>query len=49
MEKCVREYGDIFEVKLNYLIVFISYLKVIEEIFKVNFKKFDCGSSNKLV
>lgn len=29
--------------------VFISYLKVIEEIFKVNFKKFDCGLSNKFL
>ncbi len=49
MEKCAREYGDTFEVKLNYPMVFTSHPKAIEETFKVDPKKFDCGSSNKFL
>ncbi|NES03648.1 MAG: cytochrome P450 [Okeania sp. SIO2F4] len=49
MEKCAEEYGDSFQVKLNYPMVFISHPKAIEEIFKTNPKQFDCGSGNKFL
>lgn len=47
LEKCAKQYGDTFEVKLNCPMVSISHPKAIEEIFKTNPKKFDSGSSNK--
>lgn len=49
MEKCATEYGDAFQIKLNYPMVFISHPKAIEEIFKTNPKQFDCGVGNSLL
>ncbi len=49
MEKCAKQYGDAFQIKLNYPMVFISHPKAIEEIFKTNPKQFDCGSGNKFL
>ncbi|NEP04337.1 MAG: cytochrome P450 [Okeania sp. SIO2G4] len=46
MEKCAKEYGDAFQVKLNYPMVFISHPKAIEEILKTNPKQFDSGMGN---
>ncbi|NET44497.1 cytochrome P450 [Okeania sp. SIO2B3] len=49
MEKCAKEYGDAFQIKLNYPMVFISHPKAIEEILKTNPKQFDSGYGNKLL
>lgn len=49
MEKYAKQYGDIFQVKLNRPMVFISHPKAIEEIFKTNPKQFDCGVGNQLL
>ncbi|MEM1171369.1 MAG: cytochrome P450 [Cyanobacteria bacterium P01_H01_bin.35] len=49
LEKCAKEYGDSFQIKLNYPMVFISHPKAIEEIFKTNPKQFDCGVGNQLL
>ena len=49
MEKCAMQYGDSFQIKLNYPMVFISHPKAIEEIFKTNPKKFDSGVGNKFL
>ncbi|GGA15671.1 cytochrome P450 [Okeania sp. KiyG1] len=49
MEKCAEQYGDAFQIKLNYPMVFISHPKAIEEILKTNPKKFDSGYGNKLL
>ncbi|NEP87161.1 MAG: cytochrome P450 [Okeania sp. SIO2C2] len=49
MEKCAKEYGDAFQVKLNYPMVFISHPKAIEEILKTNPKQFDSGVGNQFL
>ncbi|NEQ39841.1 MAG: cytochrome P450 [Okeania sp. SIO3I5] len=49
MEKCARQYGDTFQIKLNYPMVFISNPKAIEEIFKTNPKQFDSGVGNQVL
>lgn len=49
MEKCAKEYGDVFQIKLNYPMVFISHPKAIEEIFKTNPKQFDSGVGNQVL
>lgn len=49
MEKCAKQYGDAFQIKLNYPMVLISHPKAIEEIFKTNPKQFDCGVGNQLL
>ncbi|NEP81025.1 MAG: cytochrome P450, partial [Okeania sp. SIO3B3] len=49
MEKCASEYGDTFQIKLNYPMVLIGHPKAIEEIFKTNPKQFDSGYGNKLL
>ncbi|NES67179.1 MAG: cytochrome P450 [Okeania sp. SIO2D1] len=49
MEKCAKEYGGVFQIKLNYPMVFISHPKAIEEILKTNPKQFDSGVGNQLL
>ncbi|MGD1701921.1 cytochrome P450 [Dapis sp. BLCC M229] len=49
MEKCAKQYGDAFQIKLNYPMVLISHPKAIEEIFKTNPKQFDCGVGNQVL
>ncbi len=49
MEKCAKQYGDAFQIKLNYPMVLISHPKAIEEIFKANPKQFDCGVGNQVL
>ena len=49
LEKCATQYGDTFQIKLNYPMVFMSHPKAIEEILKTNPKQFDSGYGNKFL
>ncbi|MDY7004063.1 MAG: cytochrome P450 [Cyanobacteriota bacterium] len=49
MEKCAKEYGDTFQIKLNYPMVLIGHPKAIEEILKTNPKQFDSGYGNEFL
>jgi len=49
MKKCAKQYGDAFQIKLNYPMVSIGHPKAIEQIFKTKPKQFDSGVGNKLL